>query len=229
MNRLAVLLAPLVLFASIVVGSPSVDAAIDNSPDCETVAIIKCGAFSANELRRDATKGDVAKVFSNFGISTNELNGFVDGVVYKDGSVTIGKNEVVARNAVTAGRWDSPKSGMTKIPGTNKAYRMSTSNFVDEGQTAFIKMVNGKFSFAVIKSCGNPVTAKPVDKPKPPRETPPTPIPPTPTPTPSTPTPPQSTPPAIPDTGTGDIIGLLISTVAGGTFAHRFVWLRRPQ
>jgi PKD repeat protein len=38
---------------------------------------------------------------------------------------------------------------------------MPTHHFVTEGQTAFVKMVNGKFSFAIIKSCGNPVVAKP--------------------------------------------------------------------
>jgi len=142
-------------------------AVVDNDPDCDTVAIIKCGAFSESKLREKAAKGDVPKVMSAFGISQSELNGFVSGIVWRDGRVTVG-DKVVATGAVTAGRWNTPKSGMTRIPGTDRAYKMSTSNFVTEGQTAFVKMVNGQFAFAVIKSCGNPVTAKPKPQPKPP-------------------------------------------------------------
>lgn len=142
-------------------------AAIDNSPDNDSVAIIRGGVFSEQQLRQKAAQNDVPKVYAAFGINQNELTGMVDGVVYRDGRVTVGNNQVVARNAVTAGRWDNPKPGMTRIAGTDRAYKMSTSNFVDEGQTAFIKMVNGRFSFAVIKPCGNPVTATPVAPPTP--------------------------------------------------------------
>jgi len=59
---------------------------------------------------------------------------------------------------------------MTRIPNTDRAYKMSTSHFVDDGQIAFIKMVDGKFKFAVIKTCGNPVSATPVPPPKPPKQ-----------------------------------------------------------
>jgi len=139
-------------------------AAIDNTPDDDTVAIIRKGAFSESELRADAAKGDVPKVMSAFGISQSELNGFVEGVVWKNGRVTV-NDKVVATGAITAGRWNNPTSDMTRIAGTDRAYKMSTSHFVDDGQTAFVKMVNGQFAFAVIKSCGNPVTAKPMPKP----------------------------------------------------------------
>lgn len=142
-------------------------AAIDDNPDHDSVAIIKGGVFSESALQTKAKQGDVPKVFAAFGIHQNELSGLVDGVVWKDGRVTVGTDKVVARSAVTAGRWDDPKAGMTGIAGTDRAYKMSTSHFVDEGQTAFIKMVNGKFSFAVIKPCGNPVTATPVNPDKP--------------------------------------------------------------
>ena len=144
--------------------SNTLAAAIDNDPDCDTVAIIKCGAFSESELRGDAAKGDVPKVMSAFGISPSELNGFVSGIVWKDGRVTVG-DKTVATGATTAGRWNNPTSDMARIAGTDRAYKMSTSHFVTDGQTAFVKMVNGQFSFAVIKSCGNPVTAKPMPKP----------------------------------------------------------------
>ncbi len=143
-------------------------AAIDQTPDCDTVAIIRCGVFDEARIREKASQADIPRVFAAFGIQMNELeNGFVNGVVWRDGRVTVGTDQVVARNAQTAGRWDNPKAGMTKIPNTDRAYKMSTSHFVDDGQVAFMKMVDGKFRFAVIKTCGNPVTATPVEQPKP--------------------------------------------------------------
>lgn len=148
--------------------APVAYAEVDNTPDNDSVAIIRGGAFSEATLREKASQGDVPRVFGAFGINQNELNGFVDGVVWHDGRVTIGRDRLVARDALTAGRWDNPGPGMTKIPNTDRAYKMSPSNFADEGQTAFIKMVNGKFSFAVIKPCGNPVTGTPVSPPAPP-------------------------------------------------------------
>lgn len=153
--------------AGTLVISPLTLAAIDNTPDNDSVAIIKGGVFSEAEVQAKAKQGDVPVVYKAFGIKQSQLNGFVDGVVWKDGRVTVGNDQVVAKNAKTAGRWDTPKSGMIKIPGTDRAYKMSTSNFTDEGQTAFIKMVNNKFSFAIIKPCGNPVTATPLAPPKP--------------------------------------------------------------
>lgn len=159
----------MILFAAgAVVGAPLTQAAIDNDPDNDSVAIIRGGVFSGSALRTKAQQGDVPRVYNAFGIAHSELNGFVDGVVWKDGRVTLGSNgqgKLVARDAITAGRWDNPKPGMTRIPNTDRAYKMSTSHFTDEGQTAFIKMVNGRFDFAIIKPCGNPVTATPVAPP----------------------------------------------------------------
>lgn len=165
--RRALLAALLTIFSFGLLFAPAASAAIDNTPDNDTVAIIRGGVFSESAVRSKAKQGDVPKVYAAFGIKQGQLNGFVNGVVWKDGRVTIGQDKVVARNAITAGRWDNPTSDMTKIAGTNRAYKMSTRHFTDEGQTAFIKMVNGRFAFAIIKPCGNPVTATPVDQPKP--------------------------------------------------------------
>ena len=154
------------------IGGPS-QAAVDNTPDCDTVAIVYCGTFSESQFHskwnNDKKYSDHATVFSAFGIKKSDVTGMVDGIVWRDGRVTLGNSasgQVVATNAITAGRWNNPKSGMTKIAGTSRAYKMSTSNFATEGQTAMIKMVNGQFKFAVIKSCGNPVTATPKAKPE---------------------------------------------------------------
>lgn len=137
--------------------SNSASAVVDNDPDCDTVSIIRCGAFSMDKMREKASQGDVPKVYNAFGISQSDLNGeFKTGIVWKDGRVTI-DGKTIATGAMTAGR----NYGGTPIPGTN-AGKYPTSKFVTEGQTAFIKLkADGTFDFALIKACGNPVTGTP--------------------------------------------------------------------
>lgn len=171
-------------------GISTANAAIDNTPDCDTVAIIKCGAFSESALKAAYDKnstGDLKQVYNAFGISRSDMTGFSNGIVYRNGKVTV-DGKVVATNAMTAGR----NYGGTPIPGTKNVGKYSVSKFVDEGQTAFVKMVNGKFSFAIVKACSNPVSATPTKPAPKPTPTPPAPTPqPTPKPTPKpTPTPP---------------------------------------
>ena len=143
-------------------------AVVDNTPDCDDgVAVVNCGVYSIAAARQKYTQGDIGKIYSAFGISRSDLSGdFKEGIVWRNGKVTV-NGEVVATDAITAGR----NFGGTPIPGTN-AGKYPTSKFATEGQTAFIKMVNGKFSFAIIKSCGNPVTATPKQPPQPPAPTP---------------------------------------------------------
>ncbi len=153
---------------SLVGFSNTASAVVDNNPDCDTVAIIKCGVFSPSALREKAAQGDVPRVYRAFDISQADLDGkFVNGIVWRDGRVTV-DGETVATGAQTAGR----NYGGTPIPNTDSAGKYSTSKFVTEGQTAFVRMVDGKFDFAVIKSCGNPVSATPKTKPEPPAPTP---------------------------------------------------------
>lgn len=140
---------------------------VDNTPDCDNVAIMYCGAFTESQFKQkwnsDGRYGDHDKVFGAFGIQRDDVNGMVDGIVWRDGRVTVG-NQTVATGATTAAR----NYGGTRIPGTQNAAKVSTNIFVTEGQTAMVKIVDGQFKFAVIKSCGNPVTATPTPPPKPP-------------------------------------------------------------
>ncbi len=153
---------------SLITFTNTVSAVVDYNPDCDTVAIIKCGVFSASALQEKAAVGDVPRVYRAFDISQADLEGkFVSGIVWRDGRVTV-DGETVATGAKTAGR----NFGGTPIPNTDGAGIYSTSKFVTEGQTAFVRMVDGKFDFAVIKSCGNPVTATPKVKPEPPAPAP---------------------------------------------------------
>ena len=137
--------------------SNAASAVVDNSPDCDDVAIIRCGAFDMDTMRQKASQDDVPKIFNHLGVSQNDLKGqFVNGIVWRDGRVTV-DGKVVATNAMTAGR----NFGGTPIEGTNAGV-YPTSKFVTEGQTAFVKMKSdGTFDFAVIKACGNPVKATP--------------------------------------------------------------------
>lgn len=165
MKRINVYLVALFMMLSAVfaingLGSTA-SAAVDNTPDCDNVAIIKCGAFTEKGLLNkydDNAYGDLPRVFNAFGISRADIaaGGFQNGIVWRDGRVTVG-DKVVATNAMTAGR----NYGGTHISGTHNVGKYSTSKFVTEGQTAFIKIVNGQFQFAIVKSCGNPVTAQP--------------------------------------------------------------------
>ena len=129
--------------------------ALDSTRDCDQYAIIHCGAMSAEEARNKYDQGSV--VFQSFGISRADIGGDIrEGVVHRNGDVTV-DGRVIATGAVTAIR---NMSGGTPIPGTNAA-RHPTSRMADD-QTAMVKFdANGKFLFAIMKPCGNPVSAQP--------------------------------------------------------------------
>ena len=134
---------------------------VDTTRDCDNFAVVKCGTMSPQEARNKYNKG--AKIFHAMGISKGEISGNLKhGVVYKDGRVVV-NGKVVARNARTAIR---NMSGGNKIAGTNAAIH-STSR-MGSAQTAMVKFdKDGRFVFAIMKPCGNPVKANPTKPPKP--------------------------------------------------------------
>lgn len=150
------------------------NAAVDTSRDCDRFAVVRCGMMSTSEMRveYDTNNGspangtttrqsDIQRIFSAMGISRSELNGtFHSGIVYQDGTVKVG-GKTVATGAMMAARG----LGGSPISGTN-ANKISVSH-MGSAQTAFVKFdSNGRFKFAVMKPCGNPVTATP-PKPQP--------------------------------------------------------------
>lgn len=150
--------------------------AVDSSRDCDQYAVIRCGTLNAGELRNeyetnngsnangDTTKqGDIRQIFSAMGISKAAMDAKpVTGVVYKDGTVKTDVGKVVATGAMMAARG----LGGSQIAGTN-AQKVSVSA-MSEAQTAMIWLdKNGTFLFAVMKPCGNPVSATPKEEPKP--------------------------------------------------------------
>ncbi len=148
--------------------------AVDSSRDCDQYAVIRCGTLNGDELRAEfesnntagangytTEQGDIKKIFNAMGITKAELTGFKPGIVYKNGNVEV-DGKVVATDAMMAARG----LGGTQIAGTN-AQKVSVSAMGD-AQTAMVKLdENGKFLFAVMKPCGNPVTATPKKQPTP--------------------------------------------------------------
>lgn len=170
------------LFLAVISLTSAGVSALDTTRDCDRFAVIKCGTLTDDELRKEydtnngsgsngstTTQPDIKKVFSSFGITRGSLNGtFKSGIVYKNGDVVVG-GKIVATNAAMAARGLGGKA----IAGTS-ASRISVSAMGDS-QTALVKFDgNGKFLFAVMKPCGNPVTATPKVTPPPP--TPPKPM-----------------------------------------------------
>lgn len=148
--------------------------AVDNSRDCDQYAVIRCGTLNREELQNEfetngksndngyaTEQADIKKVFNAMGITRADLDLRVEqGVVYKDGSVKVG-DKTVATNAKMAARG----LGGTQIEGTN-AQKVSVSA-MSEAQTAMVFYKDGKFAFAVMKPCGNPVSATPKEEPQP--------------------------------------------------------------
>lgn len=69
---------------------------------------------------------------------------------------------LVATNAMTAGRQNMPGSTQMTSDDTVFFKRPPSVSFQSSSLPAFVVMNNGRFDFAIIASCGNPVNATPV-------------------------------------------------------------------
>jgi uncharacterized repeat protein (TIGR01451 family) len=137
------------------------NAAVDRDRDCDQFAVVYCGTMSPQEARNKYDQA--SRIFGHLGIKKSEIRGnFVNGVVYRDGRVVTDGGKVVATNARTAIR---NMSGGNKIAGTNAA--VYPTSRMGSAQSAMIKLdSNGRFLFAIMKPCGNPVVGPPT-QPKP--------------------------------------------------------------
>jgi len=167
--------------ASISVGGPS---------DCDANAIIRCGAHTTSALVNSYQQSSFTqKVYRDFGINASEMQQLATtnqvGRVTKSGDVYVsGSTKAVASNAMTAGRQNMAGSVGVTSGGSTYYKRAPSVSFTQDSLPAFVAMSNGKFQFAILASCGNPVTATAIVKPQP-------------TPAPAT-TSPQAAPPAQP-------------------------------
>jgi hypothetical protein len=225
---------------------------VSSPRDCDTNAVINCGALTTTELRQRYNNHGVPAIYKYFKITEADINRVsstaVAGKVNKNGTVTVG-NKIVATNAKTAGRLNINGSTRVTSGGVTFYTRPPSVSFQQNSLAAFVVMENGKFKYAVISACGNPVSATPVTTPRPtpppppavptkpvrtPQPTPPPPpaVPPTPVPettTPSTQTPPSTplntaqpvaAPEELPQTGAGELLIVTLFAVIGGYIAH---------
>jgi hypothetical protein len=155
------LVAPIIAPAAnaISIGGPS---------DCDSNAIIKCGAHSTGALMSAyQSSAYVRGVYAYFGISQSDMAHLqstnVAGHVDKDGKVYVdNRSNPVATGAVTGGRQDMPGSHKVNQGGAVFYVRPPSVSFQQNSLPAFVAVKNGQFQFAVIASCGNAVRAQAV-------------------------------------------------------------------
>ncbi len=140
--------------------------------------VLWCGAATTQQVVSDYYNGDghnsaasIQNIFSYFGISSADINALpqdaVAGVVTKSGNVIVNGN-IVATQAVTGGRQYIPGSNQATLGGTTFFVRPPSVSFLSNSLDAFVVMINGRFAFAILSSCGNAIEAKPVAPPPPP-------------------------------------------------------------
>lgn len=148
---------------------------ISTVKDCDDNAVIFCGASSVSELTNKYSSGDghnsaasIHAIFSFFGISSTDVTSMsgnsVDvqaGKVSRAGNVHDANGNIVATGAMTGGRQNMPGSTQHTSGGTVFFSRPPSVSFQSNSLDAFVVMVNGRFSFAILASCGNPVKATP--------------------------------------------------------------------
>lgn len=140
-----------------------------DTANCDSNAVIWCGAASQAELTQKTSNGDghnsaanIQAIFAQFGVNPANFSQTVMGTVKKDGTVWVG-SQMVASGAQSVGR--------QFIPGSTQQgsvfIRPTSVSFRSDSLTAFVFMPNGQFAWAVLVSCGNPVVATAVVKPLP--------------------------------------------------------------
>lgn len=269
------------LFGLAALPARSLALSIDSSQDCDANAVINCGLTDTANAASAYQRSGVADIFSNFGITSQNINDLssnaVTGVVTDNNNVWIhrssglcpdidtgtlsAKNQqavknnpnlcLVATNAMTAGRQFIP--GSTKLTNGNTTFytRPPSISFQSSSLPSFVVMNNGRFAYAIIASCGNPVIATPVTVVAQPKAAAPAVIRPTvvqppaqtqsqtqsqsvnvtqpaspaPAPAPAVTASPTTT--VLPNTGPGDVIGLGGLSTVIGTIGHLIYTRRR--
>ena len=132
-----------------------------NPTDCEPNSIINCGVYDSNVMinQYNANTNGVKDIFTHFQIN-GDFSGMVDGTVTNTNQVLVG-GQVVANNAITVGRESIGTSEAISLGGRTFYKRQPSTSFAASSIPAYVKMVNGQFKWAVLKSCGNPVQGTP--------------------------------------------------------------------
>lgn len=168
------LIGVLMISISLIMAPTASAISIGGPSDChDNNAIIDCGVHSTAALKNAYNSSAYVRgVYSEFGISQADISNLdstnVTGRVTKNGNVFVdGQSKAVATDAWTAGRADM-QPGSTKVnnQGAISFRRHPNVSFQQDSLPAFVSMNNGRFQFAVIASCGNPVSATPTTPPQ---------------------------------------------------------------
>lgn len=226
---------------------------IKSIKDCDSWSIINCGVQSTAALKTAYNNSKyVRSNYNYFKITSDDISNIgrraVKGTVYDNGKIKV-NGKVVATNAKTAARkrvTDADKR--VSYNGATFYTRPIKVSWSHTSGPAYVVLKNGIFDYAVIASCGNPITATPTKTPPPTVDPVPTPSPtnPEPTPTPE----PEPTPPVdeditpqkntvkvrlssvktLPNTGIGALTVVFLCSIIGGYAfhaTHRHVKKRR--
>lgn len=113
--------------------------------DCDTNAVIQCGALSTGELQQKLSQQGAAEIFRYFGISRRDImrldSNAVLGYVTRAGNVVV-DGETVARNAMTAGRQNMAGSTPVSSQGVQFYTRPPSVSFNSNRLEAFVVMSN---------------------------------------------------------------------------------------
>jgi hypothetical protein len=190
LHRIGLLVSSFLIVSAILLshGASAANVAFNGPFDSDANAVIFGGARDCTQVQQSyAADASIQAIYAFFFIGQSTINNFcnaaVAGQVTKDGQVIVG-GKVIATNALTAGRLNM--TGSTKVAKNGVVFyvRPPSVSFVSNSLNAFVVLNNGKFLYAILSSCGNPVAATPVTPAPAPTPTP------TPTPTPKpTPTP----------------------------------------
>ncbi len=169
-RSLGALIAALLVGSSLIFSPAAGALSIGGPSDCDSNAIISCGAHSTGALMNAySSSAYVRKVYAYFGISNADMANLpgndVAGVVNSNGTVQV-NGKTVANNAVTGGRQNIAGSTPVSFQGITFYKRPPSVSFQQSSLPAFVSMKNGVFQFAVIASCGNAVSAHPTSAPQ---------------------------------------------------------------
>ena len=135
--------------------------------DCDGNAVIRCGVYDQNVMvsQYNANTNGVKDIYNHFQID-GDFSGLVNGVVTRDNRVLV-NGEEVATDALTTGRQSIGNSEAISLGGRTFYKRQPSVSFSSSSIPAYVKIVNGQFKWAVLKSCGNPVQGTPKPTPTP--------------------------------------------------------------
>lgn len=137
--------------------------------DCDSNAVIYCGAYTTSEMARKINNGtgrphqsasQLKSLFAKYHISTSDFGRLKNGRVTSNNRVYVG-SKLVASNVYSMGRSYMP--GSTKVSGVSYPLylRHPSVSFRSSSIDAFVYLNNdGSMRYAIIKSCGNIVPGK---------------------------------------------------------------------